>query len=139
MTGKPRPRKTKIVATIGPASDSLARLQAMIEAGMNVARLNLSHGSFEEHQQRVGRIREAATRAGANVSIMIDTRGIEIRTGKLVGNSVELEPNGIFTLHAVPRQGDADGVSITYKGLSGEVDASHAHRQLVCVRGPVAP
>ena len=121
MTGKPRPRKTKIVATIGPASDSLETLQAMIEAGMNVARLNLSHGSFGDHRQLVERIREAAARAGANVSIMLDTRGIEIRTGKLAGGSIDLEPGDSFTLYTDQREGDARGVSVTYKRLPQEV------------------
>ena len=121
MTGKPRPRKTKIVATIGPASDSLETLRAMIDAGMNVARLNLSHGTFVEHRQRVERIREAAAGAGANVSIMIDTRGIEIRTGKLEGGSVDLEPGGRFTLYTEQRTGDGKGVSVTYRRLPQEV------------------
>ncbi len=121
MTVKPRPRKTKIVATIGPASDSVETLQAMIGAGMNVARLNLSHGSFGEHRRRVERIREAAARVGANVSIMLDTRGIEIRTGTLEGGSVDLEPGGRFILYTGQRTGDAGGVSVTYRRLPEEV------------------
>jgi pyruvate kinase len=122
MTGKPRPRKTKIIATIGPASDSLETLQAMIEAGMNVARLNLSHGTFGDHRRLVERIREAAARAGANVSVMLDTRGIEIRTGKLAGGRIDLEPGDSFALYTDQRAGDVKGVSVTYQRLPQEVE-----------------
>ncbi|PVV25873.1 MAG: pyruvate kinase, partial [gamma proteobacterium symbiont of Ctena orbiculata] len=73
-------RKTKIVATIGPASDSVDTLEEMIVAGMSVARLNLSHGSYEEHRQRIERIRQASENLNIPVAIMIDTRGVEIRT-----------------------------------------------------------
>src|SRR5262249_35692213 len=71
-------RMTKIVATIGPACDAPELLRRMIEAGMNVARLNLSHGTFDEQAQRVAHIREAAAALAANVAIMADTRGVEI-------------------------------------------------------------
>ena len=81
MPNRPRTRRTKIVATIGPASDAPETLAAMLRAGMNVARLNLSHGSFDEHRARLTRIRAAAEAVGVQVAIMIDTRGIEIRTG----------------------------------------------------------
>ncbi len=92
-------RKTKIVATIGPACDSPDMLRAMIQAGMNVARLNLSHGTYDEHLERLKRIRAAAAELDTNVAIMIDTRGIEIRTGTLSQDFVELQPGDSFTLH----------------------------------------
>ena len=76
-------RKTKIVATIGPACDSVEMLQDMIRVGMNVARLNLSHGTHDAQYESLARIREAAALVDTNVAIMIDTRGIEIRTGML--------------------------------------------------------
>ncbi len=114
-------RKTKIVATIGPACDSLEMLKLMIQAGMNVARLNLSHGSYEEHLERLQRIRAAAAELDTNVAIMIDTRGIEIRTGKLVLDLVELRAGGSFTLYMGERLGDAKGVSVSYQGLADEV------------------
>jgi pyruvate kinase len=114
-------RKTKIVATIGPACDSPEMLRAMIQAGMNVARLNLSHGSYEEHFERLTRIRAAAAELDANVAIMIDTRGIEIRTGNLTQDFVELHPGGSFTLYVHERPGDAEGVSVSFKGLANEV------------------
>ena len=72
--------KTKIVATIGPACASLDQLVTMIRAGMNVARLNLSHGTLVDHKKQVKLLRQAAEQTGINIAIMIDTRGIEIRT-----------------------------------------------------------
>ncbi|MCP5245654.1 MAG: pyruvate kinase [Burkholderiales bacterium] len=114
-------RKTKIVATIGPACDSPDVLKAMISAGMNVARLNLSHGTIEEHQVRLDWIRETANTMGVPLAIMVDTRGIEIRTGKLSDRSVELMRGMKFTLYTDGRIGNADGVSITYRNLPSEV------------------
>jgi pyruvate kinase len=114
-------RKTKIVATIGPACDSPPMLRAMLQAGMNVARLNLSHGTFAEQQQRLEALRAAAAELNTHVAIMIDTRGIEIRTGKLAEPSISLSPGASFTLYSRERMGDAFGVSISYKGLPQEV------------------
>jgi pyruvate kinase len=114
-------RKTKIVATIGPACEALDKLVAMIKAGMNVARLNLSHGTHDEHRQRIRQLRAAAEQAGTQIAIMIDTRGIEIRTGRLQDGPVELQPGNIFTLYTNEDRGDADGVSVTYRKLAEEV------------------
>jgi pyruvate kinase len=121
MSDRPQIRKTKIVATIGPASDAPETLQAMIRAGMNVARLNLSHGNFAEHAARLERIRQAAAEVGTNIAIMIDTRGIEIRTGRLVDDYVELKPGSAFCLYTQTRNGDAEGVSVSYRRLDEEV------------------
>ncbi|MDR4514902.1 pyruvate kinase [Nitrosomonas sp.] len=115
-------RKTKIVATIGPASDSPEILKQMIAAGMNVARLNLSHGTIEEHQARLDWIRDTANAMGAQLAIMVDTRGIEIRTGKLSDNPVELVRGAKFTLYTDGRNGTVAGVSVTYKNLPSEVE-----------------
>lgn len=114
-------RKTKIVATIGPACQSPEMLSAMIEAGMNVARLNLSHGSHEKHRQLIQSLRDAAEQLGRNVAIMIDTRGIEIRTGDMAEGSADLVPGENFCLHTGPGPGNADGVPITYTKLHEEV------------------
>ncbi|KPJ92491.1 MAG: pyruvate kinase, partial [Gammaproteobacteria bacterium SG8_11] len=92
--------KTKIVATIGPACDSPEILKEMMLAGMNVARLNLSHGSIAQHTQRIYMLRKVASDIGGNIAIMVDTKGIEIRTGSLRDGSVVLEPESIFTLYA---------------------------------------
>jgi len=122
-TGLPIQRKTKIVATIGPACNTLDRLTAMIRAGMNVARLNLSHGTLDEHREQIKLLRQASELASINIAIMIDTRGIEIRTGRLEGGSAELLPGAGFTLFTEDRQGDAAGVSVTYRKLAEEVSA----------------
>jgi pyruvate kinase len=119
----PRPpfRKTKIIATVGPASDSVETLRRMVEAGMNVARLNLSHGTFDEHRERVRRIRQAAEEAERRLAIMIDTRGSEIRTGRLRNNYVDLRRGAEFVLRTDGEPGDEHGVSVTYPKLPREV------------------
>jgi len=117
----PQFRKTKIIATIGPASDSPQILKEMIRAGMNVARLNLSHGSYQEHQKRIQRIRKVAKELGSHVAIMVDTRGIEIRTGKLTEPSIFLSVDNPFTLYTDDRVGDKTGVSISNHSLPDEV------------------
>ncbi len=116
-------RKTKIIATIGPACDQVETLTRMIESGMNVARLNLSHGTYEEHSVRVQQIREAAEAAGNRVAIMIDTRGIEIRTGRLSTSYVDLNRGTDFVLRTDNRPGDETGVSVSYARLPREVKA----------------
>ncbi len=115
-------RKTKIVATIGPASDNLETLQAMLEAGMNVARLNLSHGTYEEHRQRIERIRRASEIVDKPVAVMIDTRGVEIRTGPIEDGMIELHSGDEFSLYTDNRMGNSRGVSVTYQRLSQEVN-----------------
>jgi pyruvate kinase len=117
----PEIRKTKIVATVGPACDSLDVLQEMIRAGMNVARLNLSHGTLDSQYESLARIREAAALVDTNVAIMIDTRGIEIRTGTLEPEPVELITGRSFALYTSERLGDWDGVSVSFRGLAEEV------------------
>jgi len=121
MSDKSQFRKTKIIATVGPACDDIETLVQMIEAGMNVARLNLSHGSFDEHGARVQRIREAASKAGSRVAIMIDTRGIEIRTGTLTSTYADLNRGADFTLRTDGQAGDESGVSVSYRKLPQEV------------------
>ena len=83
-------RKTKIVCTIGPASESIEKLTELIEAGMNVARLNFSHGDHDEHAQRIVNIREASERTGKQVAILLDTKGPEIRTHNMEEGAIEL-------------------------------------------------
>jgi pyruvate kinase len=119
------PRKTKIVATIGPACNTLDKLAAMIRAGMNVARLNLSHGNLVDHKEQISLLRRASEQTGIPIAIMIDTRGIEIRTGLLEGGSAELQPGAGFALYAdgrtEARTGNAAGVSVTYRKLGEEI------------------
>ncbi len=114
-------RKTKIVATIGPACKSPEMIEAMIVSGMNVARLNLSHGSAEEHCEQIAVLRASAAAVGRSIAIMVDTRGIEIRAGRLKGDHAELVPGSSFSLYNDGRVGDAGGVSISYLKLYEEV------------------
>ncbi len=121
MTSRSAIRKTKIVATIGPACDDVATLTRMIAAGMSVARLNLSHGDVDEHTARLQRVREAAAGLDANIAVMVDTRGIEIRTGRLSQDSITLRSGERFSLHTQPGYGDDKGVSVSYQRLAEEV------------------
>ena len=118
-------RKTKIVATVGPACDDVETLTKMIEAGMNVARLNFSHEDHERHALRVERVRAAAAASSAHVGTMLDTKGAEIRTGSLV-EEVVLENGAPFRLFADDALGDATGVSISYPNLVRELEPGHA-------------
>jgi len=121
MTDSPQFRKTKIIATIGPACDDVGTLKSMIQNGMNVARLNLSHGTFDEHATRVQQVRKAANAVGKRVAIMIDTRGIEIRTGLLRDSYIDLDRGAEFTLQTDGEPGDQNGVSVSYAKLPAEV------------------
>jgi len=121
MSDTPAQRKTKIVATIGPASDSPEIIKQMIEAGMNVARLNMSFGVDEVQQQRLDRVRQVAQDIGCPIAIMADTKGIEIRTGKLQDSTAELSAGDEFILYSYAREGNKDGVSVNYGNLHNEV------------------
>lgn len=110
-------RKTKVIATIGPACDDVPTLKAMIGAGMNVARLNMSHGNEAAHTETFDRVRKAAAELGTTIAIMLDTRGREIRTGRLRSSEVLLERHHKFTLYSDDRIGDENGVSISPPGF----------------------
>lgn len=115
-------RKTKIVCTIGPASESLGNLKKLIQAGMNVARLNFSHGDYEEHGARIHNIRQASKEMGKTVAILLDTKGPEIRTRKMKEEPVELIENNMITLTTEDVLGDADRISVTYEDLPRDVE-----------------
>ncbi len=112
-----RLRKTKVIATIGPACDDVDTLVRMIRAGMNVARLNMSHGDVDSHTATLERVRAAVAKAGSTIAIMVDNRGREIRTGRLTEGSATLERGQTFRLYGDGRPGDASGVSLTYPRL----------------------
>lgn len=114
-------RKTKIVCTIGPASDSEETLREMCYAGMNVARLNFSHGTHEEHRQRIARIRKVSKELGLPIAIMLDTKGPEFRIGTFENGSIVLNDGDIFTLTTQQIQGDRSRVSVSYSGLAEEL------------------
>lgn len=115
-------RKTKIVCTIGPASESLENTKKLIMAGMNVARLNFSHGDFEEHGARIQTIRQASQELGKSVAILLDTKGPEIRTGKLSVEPIELVQDEFITLTTEEILGDKDRISVTYADLPQDVE-----------------
>ncbi|MEW6723466.1 MAG: pyruvate kinase [Bacillota bacterium] len=110
-------RRTKIVATIGPACDDPAVLESLLAAGANVVRLNLSHGCIEEHRARIIQVREVAARLGLNVAILVDTKGPEIRLGTFEGGRVELVAGQEFILTSRTVQGDARRVTVGYDRL----------------------
>jgi pyruvate kinase len=114
-------RKTKIVCTIGPASESVEKLTHLIEAGMNVARLNFSHGDFEEHGQRIQNIREASKLTGKTVAILLDTKGPEIRTNNMVNGTIELKSGDNIIISMIEVEGTTEKFSITYPGLIDDV------------------
>jgi len=114
-------RKTKLVATIGPACDGLETIKAMMRAGMNVARLNFSHDTHSEHRKRLEVVRQAADELGANVAVMLDTKGVKIRTGRVDGGVARLTTGDAFELFTDGRVGNAGGVSVSYPGLPEEV------------------
>jgi pyruvate kinase len=117
-------RATKIVATLGPASSDPALLEQMIRAGVNVVRLNFSHGKAQDHIDRAHLVREAAKRAGREVAIMADLQGPKIRVGKFAEGRVFLEPGQKFILDAQRVElGDIDAVGLDYKELPREVKA----------------
>ena len=117
-------RATKIVATLGPASSDPALLEAMIRAGVNVVRLNFSHGTAQDHIDRATLVREAAQRAGREVGIMADLQGPKIRVGKFAEGKVMLEPGQPFVLDASRTEpGDLGGVGLDYKELPRDVKA----------------
>ncbi|MDD2481866.1 MAG: pyruvate kinase [Lutispora sp.] len=114
-------RKTKIVCTIGPASESVEMLEKLIKAGMNVARLNFSHGTHEEHKLRIDNIKKIRQQLNKPVAIMLDTKGPEVRLGKFKTSSEELVVGQSFTLTTRDIEGDNSIVSISYKSLPEEV------------------
>jgi len=114
-------RKTKIVCTIGPASGSAQTIEKMIEGGMDVARLNFSHGTHEDHAEKILLIRTISKRLNRPVSILQDLSGPKIRVGQIPEPGVVLEPGQAFTLTNLDLQGTRDRVSISYPDLAGDV------------------
>jgi len=116
-------RRTKIICTIGPASESPEMIARLIDAGMNVARLNFSHSTREEHARRIEAIRKVAEAKGAHIGVMLDTRGPEIRTGRLRNGTVDLKEGQELILTTEDIPGDEHMISINYPGLPEEVTA----------------
>lgn len=115
-------RKTKIVCTLGPATDREGVLEKLIENGMNVARCNFSHGSYEEHKARMDQVKEFSEKHHTSTAIMLDTKGPEIRLGVFKDHEIILQEGDKFTLYSEEREGDKDGISITYPDLYQDVE-----------------
>ncbi|NLL48401.1 MAG: pyruvate kinase [Firmicutes bacterium] len=114
-------RKTKIVCTIGPASESPETIRALLRAGMNVARLNFSHGSLDEHLQRINNLREAARELGVNLALLLDIQGPKIRVGRLKNGPIELIPGQEYTLTVEPYEGDETKIHVDYPHLNRDL------------------
>ena len=119
-------RRAKIVCTLGPAVESIEKITELIDAGMNMARLNLSHGSHDEHQKRLDLVRAAAKKANKAVAILVDLQGPKIRLGKFSSGPHELSRGDTFTITTDDIAGTKDKVSTTYKGLPGDCKAGDA-------------
>ena len=117
-------RATKIVATLGPACSDPALLEQMLRAGVNVVRLNFSHGTAQDHIERARLVREVSLRVGREVAIIADLQGPKIRVGKFALGKVMLEVGQKFVLDAARTElGDIDAVGLDYKSLPREVRA----------------
>jgi len=114
-------KKAKIICTIGPASDSLEMLTKLAHAGMNIARLNFSHGTHDEHLQKIKRIRKVSKQTGKAIAILQDLQGPKIRVGTFENPPIQLAPGDLFTLTTDDIQGNEHIVSTSYKKLSKDV------------------
>ena len=118
---KERKKKTRVVCTIGPASENEKMLRKLILAGMNVMRLNFSHGDFEEHGGRIVTVRKLSKELSKNIAILLDTKGPEIRTGDFVGGKTEFKKGQVVTICQEDIEGTSDRFTITYKELYRDV------------------
>ncbi|MBR6034074.1 MAG: pyruvate kinase [Clostridia bacterium] len=114
-------RKTKIVCTIGPSSSSVETIKELIKAGMNVARINFSHGGIEENGEKIENVKIARSELNMPVALMLDTKGPEIRTGKVENDMVMLEDGETFTFVTDEILGNKNAVTVSYKELYKEV------------------
>ncbi len=116
-------RRAKIVCTMGPAVEADGKVEQLIAAGMNMARLNLSHGSYAEHQSRLDAVRSAAKKAGVPVAILVDLQGPKIRLARFANGPHDLSRGEVFTITTDDIEGTKDRVGTTYKGLPGDCKA----------------
>ncbi|MEY2989514.1 MAG: Pyruvate kinase [Actinomycetota bacterium] len=114
-------RRAKIVATLGPATSTVAQIQSLVDAGMDVARLNLSHGNYDDHLKAYRAVREASDVSGRGVGILADLQGPKIRLGSFAEGPVLLEPGAEFIVTTDDVPGDVRMVSTTHKGLTDDV------------------
>ncbi|MDP9805506.1 pyruvate kinase [Trueperella bonasi] len=137
-------RRAKIVCTLGPATDTKERIVELVKAGMNVARINASHGTHDEHEKRIDWVREAAEETGKAVAVLVDLQGPKIRLGTFESGPVLLEKGDIFTITTEDVPGDKELVSTTFKGLPGDcnpgdlilIDDGKVQVRVKAVNGP---
>lgn len=143
-------KKTKIICTIGPASDNYETLCALIEAGMNVMRINFSHGSYDEHLHKINLLRQICKEKGIFIPIMLDTKGPEIRTGLMENDAIEVKDGSTIRVAMEPVLGTPEKISVSYQELFEDVKVSdhikiddgnldliitgkdEEHRELIC-------
>jgi len=113
-------RRAKIVCTIGPAVESVEKIAQLVDAGMNMARLNLSHGDYAEHQSRLNMVRAAAKKSNKPIAILVDLQGPKIRLARFADGPHELSRGDIFTITTDEVDGTKERVGTTYKGLPGD-------------------
>ena len=115
-------RKTKIICTIGPAVDNPEMLEELMKAGMNVARINFSHGNYEDQKDRIETIKKVRAKLGKPVALLLDTKGPEIRIGKFADpNGIELKAGDVFRFVNEDIDGDKERISVSYKNLYKEI------------------
>jgi pyruvate kinase len=137
-------RRAKIVCTLGPSADSFEHLKTLVEAGMDVARFNLSHGSYDEHERRYHNVRKAAEATGRTVGVLVDLQGPKIRLGTFADGPVRLDAGEQFTITTEDVPGNRYICSTTYKGLPGDVsegdrilvDDGNVCLQAIKIEGP---
>lgn len=110
-------RKTKIICTLGPTSDTRERIRELMLAGMDVARINFSHGDYKGHKEKADLVKELRAELGLHTALLLDTKGPEIRLGKFEGGSAELVTGSCFTLYTSEIMGDATKASVSYPGI----------------------
>ncbi len=137
-------RRAKIVCTLGPATSTQERITALVEAGMDVARLNLSHGTYADHERVYKMVREASDRTGRGVGIFVDLQGPKIRLGRIAAGPVQLREGDLFTITTRAVPGDAEIATTTYAELPGDVgpgdqiliDDGRVRLEVLSVDGP---
>ncbi|HEV7625770.1 MAG TPA: pyruvate kinase [Streptomyces sp.] len=138
-------RRAKIVSTLGPATNSYEQIKALVEAGMDVARFNMSHGSHGEHKERYHRVRKASEETGRSVGVLADLQGPKIRLGRFREGPVLLERGDEFSISVEEMEGDRVCCGTTYAGLATDVSAGErilvddgrVTLEVVAVEGPV--
>jgi len=119
-------RKTKIICTMGPAVDQDDVLLQLMQRGMDVARLNFSHGSHEEHLSRVRRIKKLREQLNLPIAMLLDTKGPEIRTGNFANNRIQLEENAQITVAASQELGSETFIPVSYADIHKDLKTATA-------------